>query len=236
MSGALQQALIETYTTIGTPVSLGASQPLTGAQSSVTLTTSAAIPAHTLVVVGVVTAFSAAQTVTGVSDGTNTYAQAVTAAWDASGDFVIDIWYKKDAAAVSTSASLTATFSSTSVVGSVNGPVISAAYVANVQLASPLDKTNSGKQEPGTAYASGTTGTLSQYKEIAFGFVGGFSNITSVTEGSGFTQINEFIQGGGNNWGAHLAYKNVLVTTALNYQPTLSSSFGAALIATFKGL
>jgi hypothetical protein len=88
--------------------------------------------------------------------------------------------------------------------------------------------------EPGTTFASGTTGTLTQSNEIVFGFLGSYQNLTSVTEGSGFININQKLQGSGNNWGGNLAYQIVGATTALNYQPVGSSSYGGALIATFK--
>jgi hypothetical protein len=218
---------------ITSPVSLGAAQGSASA-SSVALTTVAAIPAGSLVVVGVQVGFAAAQTITGVSDGTNSYTRAAGAMWDATGDFVTDLWYKENASAVSSSATLTATFSAASL-GGTNVPIICAAYTTGILTASSLDKTNSGKQEPGTAYASGSTGTLTQAKEIAFGFMGGSQNVTSITEGSGFTNINQKLQGSGNNWGGNLAYQIVNATTALNYQPTVSSSFGGAVIATFKG-
>jgi hypothetical protein len=220
---------------IGTPVSLGCALGSAGA-SSVTLTTTAAIPLGALVVAGVQVGFAATQTISSISDGANTYSAAVGATWDATGAFVTGLWQKANAAAVSTSASLTATFSAASSSGT-NVPVICAAYVTGIQATTPLDKTASGKTEPGTAFASGSTGTLTQSNEIAFGFVGAYSNCTSVTEGSGFTTISPSpkLQGSGNQWCGNLASKTVAATTALNYQPTLTSSFGAALIGTFKG-
>lgn len=220
---------------IGTPVSLGCALGV-AASSSVTLTTTAAIPLGALVVVGVQVGFSTSQAISSVSDGTNTYSAAVSASWDATGALGTGLWQKPNAAAVSSSASLTATFSAAAV-GGTNVPVICAAYVTGIQATTPLDKTNFGKFEPGTAYASGSTGTLSQVNEIAFGFVGASQNCTSVTEGSGFTTISPSpkLQGAGNQWCGNLAYRMPAVTTAQNYQPTLTSSFGAALIATFKG-
>jgi hypothetical protein len=236
MAGAQFQMLLATTPpgVIGTPVSLGSAQGSASA-SSVTLTTLAAIPAGALAVVGVVAGFGTAQTITGVSDGTNTYTRAAGAVWDATGDFVVDIWYKENAAAVSSGATLTATFSAAAL-GGTNVPIICAAYATGIQSASSLDKTNSGKQEPGTACASGTTGTLTQAKELVIGFAGGSQNVTSISEGSGFTQSNQRLQGAGNNWAGNLAYQIVTATTALNYQPTFSNSFSGAVIATFKGI
>lgn len=220
---------------IGTPVSLGCVQGTFGTTTT-TLTTTAAIPAGSLVVVGIIAGFGTTQTITGVSDGTNTYSAAVTNAWDATSNLVGSIWQKPAAAAVGSSASLTATYSGNTV-GSPNVPTVCAAYVTGIIASTPLDKTNSGKTLPGTAQASGTTGTLTQANEIAFGYLGGFSSCTSVTEGSGFTTITPSpkLQGVANNWCGNLAFKTVAATTALNYQPTTSSAFAAAMIATFKG-
>ena len=75
---------------ITSPVSLGTAQGSAGA-SSVALTTGTNIPAGSLVVVGIQVGFGSAQTITGVSDGTNTYTRAAGAAWDATGDFVCEL-------------------------------------------------------------------------------------------------------------------------------------------------
>lgn len=220
---------------IVTPTSLGCAAG-TAASGSVTLTTLAAIPSGSLVVVGVIVGFSTAQTITGVSDGTNSYTQAVHSSWDATGDVVVDTWYKPNASAVSSSASLTATFSSTSL-GATNVPVICAAVVsAGIIAAAPLDKTNTGKTNNGTVYASGATATLSQANEIAFGFLGFYNASATVTEGSGFTSIVSTLNNGGGHWSANLAYQIVAATTALNYQPSTSvNTFGAANLSTYKG-
>jgi hypothetical protein len=154
---------------IGTPVSLGVAQG-TGGSTSATMTTTAAIPAGALVVIGIMTGFAGSQTITSVSDGTNTYTRAAGGVWDATGAFVCDLWYKENASPVSSGATITANYSGTSVSGT-NVPIFCAAYVTGVIGASSLDKTSSGKQLPGTAYASGSSGTLSQANEIVFGFV-----------------------------------------------------------------
>lgn len=220
---------------IGVPVSLGCALGVAGA-SSISLTTTAAIPAASMVFVGVQVGFAAAQTITGVSDGTNTYSNAVTSVWDSTAGNLTGLWHKPNAAAVGSSATLTATFSAASV-AATNVSVICAAYSTGILPNTPLDKSANAKTEPGTAFASGSTGTLSKGNELVVGFVGSFQNCTSVTEGSGFNTItgSPKLQGSGNNWCGNLAYAIVGTTTAVNYQPILTSSFGAAVIATFKG-
>jgi len=234
MSAVSHQALLAEYARISTPVSLGSAAGA-GASTSVTLTTAAAIPSGSLVVVGIVVGFNAAQTITGVSDGTNTYTQAVHSAWDATGDVVVDTWYKANASPVGAGASLTATFSSASLGGGSNVPVICAGYVSGV-VASPLDKTNTGKTNNGTVYASGSTGALSSAKQIAWGFLGFYNATATVTEGSGFTSLVSTLNNSANHWSADLTYQIVSATTALNYQPSTSvNTFGAANLSTYIG-
>lgn len=219
---------------IGTPVSIGSVVMSAAARSSATLTTTAAIPSGALVVFGVLAPFGTSQTVSGnPSDGTNSYTAAVTNAYDASTGLLGAIYYKENAAAVSSGATITVNFS-----GSTNAQpsIICAGYVTGTQSSSSLDKTSSGLLAPGTAYASGSTGTLAQGNEIAFGFLGEYNASVSITEGSGFTQLNQSLQGAGSFYNGNLAYQKVSATTALNYQPSTSAStFGKVLIATFKG-
>lgn len=221
-------------TPIGTPVTLGSTQGA-GGTNSVTLTTAAAIPAGCLVVVGVYVGFGTSQSISGVSDGTNSYTKAVGNVYDGTTQTVLDIWYKENASAVSSSASLTATFSAASLGGS-NVPIINAAYVTGILTSSSLDKSSTGTQNSGTAYASGSTTTLAQANEIAFGFMAHYNASATDTEGSGFTNINTTSKGSANWWMSRLSYQTVSATTALNYQPSTSvATIGKVSIATFKG-
>ena len=218
---------------ISTPVSLGSSISAAAIRSSWTLTTIAAIPAGSLAVVCTHATFAAAQTVTSVSDGTNSYTAAVTNAFDASTQLVSACWIKENAAAVGSSATITVNFSANTL---AQPSIINAGYVVGTLSSGSLDKTNSGLQAPGTAYASGTTGTLTQANEIAFGFVDMYNANASITEGAGFTAINTIAQGSGSFAQSRFAYQIVAATTALNYQPTASlATFGKALIMTIKG-
>lgn len=218
---------------IATPTSLGSTVLSASARSSATHTTTAAIPAGSTAFVAVFAAFSSAQTISSISDGTNSYSSAVTNAYDASTQLVAAIYYKENASAVSSSATITVTFSGNTI---AQPTVITAGYTTGLITSSSLDKTNSGATSAGTAYASGTTGALTQANEIAIGFIGEYNASVTITEGSGFTTLNNPRQGSGANYNANLAYQIVSATTALNYQPSTSANtYGKALIATFKG-
>lgn len=221
---------------IGTPVSLGCQVGPGNAQTSTTLTTAAAIPSGTLAVVGVFTPFGVAGTVSSVSDGTNSYTQAAHYTWDLANGGIYDLWYKANASAVSSSASLVVSYSTTTSPSAQNPPVICAAYVSGVISTSPLDKTAVNITNNGTAYSSTSTGTLSQTNEIAFAMLGSYNASHTITEGSGFTNINSGVQGVANWFTGRMAYRITSATTALNYQPSTSvNTYGGIALGTFKG-
>jgi hypothetical protein len=234
MSAATQMLLFSYGATsvIGTPVSLGGA--IGGvAASTIALTTLAAIPAGATVFVMSSFGKNTTVSVSSISDGTNTYQLAKSAGWNATNGDNDELWYAANCAAVSLGATLTVTLSSTTAAG--HSPVMCAAYCTGL-IAAPLDLTNSLKYEPGTAYSSGSSGTLTQAKEIIIGGLGFYNAACTITEGSGFTQIVDQDEGSGARFRAHLAYQIVNATTSINYQPTLSASnFGGSIIATFKG-
>lgn len=216
---------------LSVPTSLGSAVGASGA-SSVAMTTGAAIPAGATIFVGVTVGKVTTISVSSISDGINTYLLARTAGWDATGANVVELWYCPNCVGVPSGTTITATFSSTSVGGS-NVPVIAAAYAEGL-TSSPLDKVNSTNYEPGTAFSSGSSGTLSQATELIIGCTGFYNAAATYTEGTGFTQIVDLDQGSGNRWRIHLAYQIVQATTAINYQPSLSANnFGGSIIATF---
>jgi hypothetical protein len=152
------------------------------------------------------------------------------------GDENQEIWYCANAQALASGATLTATFSSTTSGGS-NQPAACCGFCTGIAFSAPLDKTNATKYEPGSAYSSGTTGTLSQQKELIIGALGCYNTSGAITEGPGFTTLNEAVQSGINYFRAHLAYQIVSATTSINYQPTFpSSNYGGSMIASFKGM
>lgn len=215
------------------PVSLGSSLSSAAIRASWTLTTITAIPAGALVVICAQIPFNAGGSITGVSDGTNTYTAAVTNAYDGATQLVGACYYKENATAVPAGATITVTLS-TSTNASVS--IINAAYIVGTIVSSSLDKSAGNLTNNATAYSSTTTGTLSQTNEIAIGFVGMYNASATITEGSGFTNINTTSQGSGAFFQSRLSYQIVSATTALNYQPSASvATYGKTLIATFKG-
>lgn len=235
---AASSALLLSYSNfiapvIGVPVSLGSSLSTAAVRSSWTLTTVAAIPAGVLVVVGLMVPSTSALTITGVSDGTNTYTQATTDVFEVGTQTTADIWYCLNALPVSSSATITATFST-----STNAQVsqMNAGYVTGIVNIGALDKVAHNLTNNGTAYSSTTTGTLTQANEMLFGFQGNYNANVTITEGSGYTPINTNSQGSGSFFMSRLAYQKVSATTAQNYQPSTSlATFGKCLLTTFKG-
>lgn len=218
---------------ISTPVPLGSAAGTSGS-SSMTLTTTAAIPAGALLFLA--TSFNKGTTisVSSVSDGTNVYSLAKSAGWEATSTENCELWYKANATAMPSGTVITITYSSTTAGGI--GSIAAAGYCAGILAAAPLDSTNSAKQLPGTAFSSGATATLAQTNELIIGALGFYNANATVTEGSGFTVLVDFNPGTSAFFHVHLSYQIVNATTAINYQPTLSASnFGASIIASFKG-
>lgn len=208
-----------------TPVSLGIANATPG-PNPLTLTTTAAIPAGATVVVCVGAGHTATEThVTGVSDGTNTYTFGGQAIWDGSSGAMAELWYKTNAAAVSSGATISATFNAAPQVFNTG---IAAAYAANVNS---LDKVNNNASPGGsTTPSSGSTGTLTSTAEVAFGWLYSPGAATPTEDGN-FTRLASLA----TNPATDLAYKLTNATTALNYQPTLSASqIWKCIIATFR--
>lgn len=218
---------------IAVPVSIGSRTTTAVIQSNVGLTTTAGIPGGALALVAVFAPSGSTNSITGVSDGTNTYTRAVQSVWDVGTDSWAELWYKENAVGISSGAVIVATYAAAT---NAQPSVISGAYVTGILSSTSLDTTNNGTTVSGTAYASGSTGTLAKANEIAIGFMGEYNASTTVTDGSGFININTTTQGSGAFFNTKLSYQIVAATTALNYQPSTSvATFGKTLIATFKG-
>lgn len=215
-------------------VGIGSSSVST-AVSSQTITTTAAINAGDLVVVAIGVVQPSGISVSSVSDGTNTYTKAVSG-FNVSTFLDTEIWYKANAAAVGSGATITATLSTTT---SGSPGVMAAARVTDTVPVSPLDKTNHTEYTSGSLLASGTTGALSQAKEVAFGvaYLYNVGSQTTLTESSGFTNLVAYTQGTSPFVAMNFAYQVTSATTALNYSPTPSQAVTGAgsNIATFKG-
>src|SRR4051794_36646602 len=105
MAGASFQALFDGVG-LQTPVSIGSSAPSVGAVSAFTFTTTADIRAGDLVVVAVGCASGTSSFPASISDGTNTYTQVGI---QTSGARNGSLWYKENAAAVPSGATITIT-------------------------------------------------------------------------------------------------------------------------------
>lgn len=206
------------------PASLGTATS-TGVQSSNQVTTVANILLNDLVVVVVqINSSGALPTVSGVSDGINTYTKATSIA---SASVDTEIWYKAGASPVAAGATITATWSGANT-GAGAGHAILAARVGGVVTVSPLDKV--ATQQTTTASPTVTTAALAQANEIAIAM--SFSQDTTYTQASGFSAINNANSSGNL---LQFAYEIVNSTAAVTFAPTWSiSSSTNTLIATFK--
>lgn len=225
--------LVSSPIAIAAPVTLGTLVTTAASRSSITLTTTAAIPSGALACVAVFVPSTSTNSVIGVTDTINVYARVVQAVWDVSTGVFAELWCKENASALSSAATISV---SLSISTNAQPSTASAFYVTGTLSASSIDKTNNGTTNSGTAYASGSTGTLAQANEIAIGFVGEYNVSVTLTDGAGFTNLNATAQGGTPFFNTKLSYQIVAATTALNYQPSTSSAtFGKTLIATFEG-
>jgi hypothetical protein len=202
-----------------------------GNTAAIVITTAAAILSGDLVVVIVQIPSNALRTVTGVSDGTNTYTNVPGATINDGANFDLEFWYIANAAAVGSGASITATLSGATT-GS-NGYAGQAYRVSGVSAA-PLDQDE--EQLATTANPTVTTGTLAQANEIAFGCSYQVGGNNTATEDAEFTTLEATTAVGAVAGKVLVSYKITTATTALTYNPTWSGSQPTlTAIATFKG-
>ncbi len=205
---------------VGTPVNIGSTSG-----AGTTVTTSAGILAGDLVVI--LTSGWNAPAVTSISDGTNSYTKAVA---DTTNGFRVEIWYKENAAAVSSGATVTITYGS-----APTNSLVHVMRVPTAKLSGALDQT---AHTGGTASTNTvTTGALAQTNEVAFGIVTRNNNNSITTESAGFTNIDK--QNGAAGLCMNMAYKLINGSlSAVTYAPTTSGSAGDSYgiaTATFKG-
>lgn len=97
-----------------------------------------------------------------------------------------------------------------------------------------LDKTHTGTGSSVTSWSSGSSGTLIQANEVAFGTVSTFVSSATIT-GPSSPWTNEPQLNGSASYAQMSGYQQVSSTAALTYNGTLSASaFYACCIATFK--
>ncbi len=209
---------------IGTPQSLGTHVVTSGTTSVVT--TLVNVVSGDLLVAQICISSSTVLSVSSLSDGTNTYAKATGNTSGANYD--CELWYKGNASAVSSGASLTATISG-SLAGGAPALSLQALRVSGI-IAAPLDAVNS--QVATTSTPTVATGVLAKANEIVVG--GAFNDAsTAETPPAGFTALSTTSQSG---YGTSQDYKVVNSTGSVTYNPTWGGSGHCiTLVATFKG-
>jgi hypothetical protein len=208
------------------PTSLGASISASGAGSSATVTTSGNIVAGAAVfiVVGMNTTNSV--TPSSVSDGTNTYSEGPEVAQTLTN---ASIWYKFNASAVSSGATVTINFSGAS--GTANDTSVAIAQSTGCVGVYDKHGTGAGTSTPITTTS---TGTLSSATELAIGgaVVQGSSSAYSAT--SPFINVNSAVNTS-PGYGVALDYESLSATTAITYTAAWTSPTRlVAVVATFE--
>jgi len=213
---------------LGTPQSLGVSGDVNNAASTRTMTTTANIGAGDLAGFCLLLNNGSA-TVSSLSDGTNSYAKATSAINGTTKE--LGLWYKDNASAVGSGATVTATFN----VGASGAPIVWTMigwHVSGVAV-SPLDQIASNFTSMSSSSLSSTTPSLSQANEIVAGCTAQVVSGTSYNGSAGFSNIDHVAPGSSL---ANADYKIVASTAASTYANNYSSSstlFNAQ--ATFKG-
>lgn len=191
----------------------------TGTGSTCEVTMPAATTAHSLLTMGCVVDTS--RTISGVTDGTNVYGQAVG---KTNGTLDVELWYF-DGDSASATGTVTVTFS-----GAGNSACRWREY-AGLEVASVLDQTASASNT-GTAVSTGTTTGTAQNTELVLAIVGSVAN-PSVTGASGWSQHGTVSQSTNVTFDSEAKIQQATSTQTADF--TLGSSqVYAAAIATFK--
>lgn len=205
----------------GTPQTIGANSRSTSG-TTLTITTSNAIASGDLVAVCVlVTGTSSAPTVSGVSDGTNTYT-AGGSPFAVSSNTSLQIWYKTNASAVSSSASLTATF------GTANSAVMAAFHVASTPTGvGSFDKSNGSSTS--SSDSASVSVTPAQSHELYAGCSStttGTSTVNAYSGASGFTNLS-VTKYASNADALAMDYENS-INSATSFAPAWTMTVGTA--------
>lgn len=212
----LHQALLADSLT-GVPATLG-STSAAGSTTSIALTASANIQAGDTVYVVISHYANSTDTVSSVSDGTNTYTLCTRTGNGASNQEA-EVWAAVNCSAV-TSPTITANFT-----GAVTFRGIGAARVTGV---SARDANPAAVASSSTASPSLASGTLAATREVIFGAFAA-NTTASITESTGFTVLwNETTAG----VTTHLAYRLVQNVTSITYNPSWTGATAAIILVT----
>lgn len=209
------------------PTSLGHTTTNSAGRSSATLTTTAAIRAGNLVVIGVHISSANNVGVSSISDGTNTYTLAGSE-FGFGGNTKLSIYYKANAVAVGSGATITVTYT-----GASGGDTFQI-ETAQLNGYSILDQTSQGT-------GALSSGTLASANEVLFGYA--VNIVTGGGSGFGYKGGGEFITLSlsaannqfGNDEASALDYDLASRATSISYNPfwVVPQSRGNAL-ATFR--
>lgn len=210
---------------IGTPVTLGTAT--NGVGSTTTLTTTAAVAAGDLII-AVIYVPDATQSLSTVTDTAgNTYVIDVSKRHTT--DTARYIAIASCLNAIAMAAGGTITWTTTGSVSGIKG--VTAATVSGVAASSALDKTSTNDGSS-TTWSTGSSGTLSQADEIAFGLAFSLQSATSNTPDAGWTELADFSPQSGRR--LVLEHQVVSATTALNAGGTVGNAVWVGALATYK--
>lgn len=216
---------------IQTPQSLGTTNTNRSCTTSdtQTLTTTNAVLAGDTLVVTAAQFESSSITVSSISDGTNSYSKVSATTTPNGGE--VELWEKLNASAVASGATLTVTYSGSSLYCIVNAARVSGAV-------GTLDVSPTGTNGT-TGQPSISSGTLAQAQEALFGMTLYYYNGTAMTytEATGFTTLAtaQDTHNGSNSLLMTMSYKLTNSTSSVTYNPTLTNQGDwAQLMASYK--
>jgi len=219
---------------IGTPVSIGTVQDKTAAATTV-LTTTTAVPAGALIVVGI--AYDGDGTVGSVADSAS---NSFSVNWGRStgtgaADIAVYMSAAYNATALSSGSSITVSWSAQPA-----AKAISAFYVTGIATSAAVDESGTATGTSGTPSVS-TNGATTQADEITIGLVAseGPSGDTFTQDASpayGDIPVRVGTSGAGANSNVTLAGGYFIESAAgtKTYNPTITSRDWAAVVRTFK--
>lgn len=203
----------------------------TPAVLSQAMTTTAAAPAGSTVVVGICLNTNNGVTVASVSDGTNTYTRIDTTGL-IGGVSEVSLWRATLGSQLASGSTITATFSG-GASGSGCSCNFSAGYMTGLSTG-VTDKFGHVSASSGTS-VSIATGTLTQAIEMIIGFGGDISGLSSTVYNgaSGFNNLNK---SSSPNGVTALDWKIVSATSTITFTPSWGSATRmGAVVASFKG-
>ena len=220
----------------GNPFAIGSNSGSSTGGSTITMTTTAAVPAGNMIAVHfhLVTGTTGGVLSTSVTDTAgNTYHRQIAQLTATSNPGVIEIWTAFNATALPSGSTITIN-NATTLGRQMNAWAWSASGVTSTR---PIDQTNIANTTSATPSISVTTTVPVQ---VLIGvLMGTYPGIpqTTFTEASGWTNLFRYQGSGGTPPDSNIAYKQQTSVTTQTYNPTTSQapSSGAYIISTGYG-